>query len=624
VRKAALILAWLWGAAAGAAPLRVCVASFAESKPSWRGAVVADELADRLALVPSFAVTDREHVREAEAALGLAGTDDPQKLVALGQRLKADLVVGGKLDKDAKAILVEPAKGNVQPLNAAGGRPDKAAAALAKALIDHRKVDVPALAKAAIEAVDGNGGNDKAYESYGAGRDQLFGRKDAAGARPLLEAAIAADATMARGHATLSRALLQLKDNAAAAKEAQAAMDKGAGLREVRLEAARVEDFADRIDSAVDKYKAALEISPNDAVAHSNLGRLLFFKRHEAQAASKEMEAALDAEPGWEAARYNAGLMRLQLGRVNDALALLERLHQDVPNDPRYAVRTAVAYRMAGRPASAEKVARQALEAAPKNVEARAELAQDLGEAGRADEALKLLDESDDKENPRLRTARGRVLYKKGDLDGAVVALEGARAQLGKAAQRERRDLLVSLAVVRMAKHEAPAALKDLEAVVDEDPRDGEAQYDLGLAAQAAGDKAKAKGALEKACALMPQSPAPAIALGNLQLESDAPAAAKTYKSAIDAGAVDARLRLGLGLALWRQGQLTPAVDELRKAADAHPPAEVEAEARYDLAEALLAAGNRVESRAAAARYLELEKRPGQDARLTRARQLAK
>jgi tetratricopeptide (TPR) repeat protein len=626
VRKAAFAVAWMTiHATASAAPLRVCVASFAESKPSWRGAVVADELADRLALVPSFAVTDREHVREAETALGLAGTDDPQKLLALGKRLQADLVVGGLLDKQAKAILVEPSKGGVEEMSVAGGRPDRAAGALAKALLDKRKVEVPALARSAIEGADGA---DKPYESYGQGRELLFGQKNAAAALPLLEAAVAGDATLARAHATLSRAHLLMKDNPAAAKEAQAAVDKGAALREVRLEAARVEDFADRIDSAVDKYKATLEVSPNDAIAHSNLGRLLFFKKHEPPAGGKEMDAALEAEPGWEAARYNAGLMRLQLGRVTDALAVLERLHQDVPNDPRYAVRTAVAYRMAGRPAMAEKTARQALDGAPKNVEARAELSQDLAELGRSDDALKLIDEAADadKSGARLRTARGRVLYKKGDLDGAIQAFEAGRGELGKAPQRERRDLLVSLAVARLGKHDAPAALRDLEAVVDEDPRDGEAQYDLGLAAQAAGDKAKALAALGKAAELMPQAPAPAIALGNLQLDGDPAAAAKTYKSALDGGSEDPRLRLGLGLALWRQGQLTPAVEELRRAADAHPPADVEAEARYDLAEALLAAGKRADAKAAATRYLELEKRtgPSYDARITRAKQLAK
>src|SRR5262249_13915749 len=154
--------------AASASPLRVCIASFAESKPSWRGAVVADELADRLALVPAFAVTDREHVREAELALGLKGTDEPQKLLALGKRLQADLVVGGRLDAGARAVLVEPAKGGVEELSATGGRPDRAAGALAKALLEKRRAEAPALAKSAIEAAEGN---DKAYESYGQGRE---------------------------------------------------------------------------------------------------------------------------------------------------------------------------------------------------------------------------------------------------------------------------------------------------------------------------------------------------------------------------------------------------------------------------------------------------------------------
>jgi len=608
-----------------ASPLRVAIVTFTEARPSWRGGVLADELADRLAVAGKWgewSVAGRDHVREAEAASGAGGgSDDSAKLVAIGRRLHADLIVGGKLDgSTARAVVVQPASGAVDEMSADASRPDRAAAELATALLRKRNVTVAPLAKKAIESTPGQ---DKAYDAYGEGR-ALLQQKNLDGAIAKLSAAIALDPSLARAQAQLAHAYTEKKEDKPAAEAAKLALDRDAGSREVRFEAARVDDFADRVDAAVERYHAVLEIAPHDAAAHANLGRLLFFKRHDAVAGAKEMEAALDCEPGWELARFNVGLARLSLGRVDDALAAFEKLHEDKPENPVYAVRAAMAYRLAERPASAEKLMRQALAQSAKNVEVRAELAADLAALGRFDEAVKLLDDPDAPKDVRLAIARARVLFVKGDTAQAIAFLDGKRADLAAARQRDRRDALVMLGVARLAGNDAAGALKELKVVVDEDPRDGEAQYDLGLAALGTGDKALAADALKQACALNPSSAAPALALGQLELDRDAAGAAKVYRAPLDAGATDARLRVGLGLALWRSGQLEPAIEELRKAADAHPRADVEAEARYDLGEALLAAGKRADAKQAMARYLELEKRPHQERRLDRARLLVR
>jgi predicted Zn-dependent protease len=612
--------------AAASPSQKVAIASMSEAKPSYKGPVTSDELADRLALVAGWAIADREHVRDAEKALGwTGGTNDPLQLTALGKRLGSDLVIGGTVEGDTlHAVLVQPQAGKVDKLDAkgAGARPDQLAASLAKLLIARDKLEAPPLSLAAIEGVDG-AGNDKAYEAYGKGREELFAKSWPA-AIASAQAALKLDPKMGRARALEALARLKSKDYAGASAPAKAASDAAPGLREVRLVAARVEDYNDRIDAAIEAYKAVLAIAPNDAVAHSNVARLYAAKRRDHVEAAREYAQAVADEPAWPIPAFNLAQSQLELGRATEAVKTLEKLHEGDPNATEFTISLARAYRRADRAAPAVTLLGPVVKDHPTDVFARSELAQAQAQAGHADDAQKTLDAAPDREKVVLKVARARVLLANGDAKGAAEVLDAGRGALsGEKSALDRHEYLKTLGVAQLKLSKAGDAAKTLREVVDEDPLDAEALYDLGLALDANHDPG-AGAQLARAVKVAPYLVPAVLADGTKKLAAgDAGAAVAAYRSALTAGADDPRLHLGLGLALWRDGKLDDGIKELKAAADSLADVGLQAEANYDLAEAQLAAHHLPEAKAAAAKYLQLEKRPGQEARTTRAKELA-
>jgi tetratricopeptide (TPR) repeat protein len=78
-------------------------------------------------------------------------------------------------------------------------------------------------------------------------------------------------------------------------------------------------------DDARDAYRRALELAPNHAEAHTNLGRLLH-ERGELAAAEEQYRAALAARPESIAAAFNLGVVLEDLGRSDDAVGVYEQL----------------------------------------------------------------------------------------------------------------------------------------------------------------------------------------------------------------------------------------------------------------------------------------------------------
>jgi tetratricopeptide (TPR) repeat protein len=629
----ALLLPWVALAAAepapAGAPARVCVAGLLTTPPSARGPVAADELADRLALVPSLAVIDRDRVRAAERALGWsAPTDDPRALAELGRRLQATLVIGGRLDGGkARVVWVAPAAGEVQraEVSVVKARADAAAAAIAEETLSRHARDVPALARAAITAVDGD---DRAVGLYTEAREALYGGNDVKRAIAGLEEAARAAPSLARAQATLSRARLMVKDGAGARAAAEAAMRAGGGLREARLALARALDDAERVDEAVAAYREVLAVAPHDASASTNLGRLLVFKKRDAAGGIAALARALETEPTFVVARVNRGLAALSVGRAEEAVTLLEPLARESPTVPPLALPASTALRRAGRPARAEAVARAVLEAMPAQAEARFELALALAEEGRHDDALRVLDDPAAPAEARLRVARGRVLLGKGDLDGAARVLDEVAAAQGKSVSaKDRRDARLARAIVELRRGRPAEAKALLLRAVDEDPADVEASHDLAVAAEAAGDAATAREAYARAHQAMPWSAAPAIGLARLLLPTEPGRAVAVCDRALAGGPTGddaARLRMLRGLGRWRGGAAAAAVDDLRAAADGARAPSLAADARAALAEALLAAGKREEARAEAAKALALPSGGGDPARRERLARLAR
>lgn len=635
MRKASVVVALLpvvlplVAAAAEPAPTRVCVAALVTTPPSARGPVAADELADRLALVPSLAVIDRDRVRAAERDLGWsAPSDDPKALGELGRRLGATLVVGGRLEAGkARVVYVTTASGDAQRAELAvpRARADAAAAAIGADLVARDQRALPALARAVLAVVDGD---DRAHAAYVEAREALLKDKDVKRALVGLEAATRAAPSPSLALATLARARLLGKDLDGARAAAEAAVKAGGGQREARLALARVHDEAGRVDAAVAAYREVLAIAPHDASALTNLGRLLVFKQREVAAGLAAFAHALETEPTFVAARVNRGLAALHVGRTDEAVRTLEPLARENPTSPTLALPAATALRRAGQAARAQAIARAVLDAIPAQAEARFELALALADDGKHDEALKLLDDPAAPAVARLRVARGRVLLGKGELDGAARVLDEAMAAGKELAAKDRRDARLARAVVELRRGRAAEAKAQLATLLDEDASDAEASHDLAVAAEAAGDAKTAEGAYARAHQAMPWAAAPAIGLARLVLASDAARATAICDRALAEGAATgddaARLKMLRGLGRWRGGKAADAVDDLRAAADAARAPALAADARAALAEALYAAGRRDEARTEAAKALALPGASSDAARRDRLARLAR
>ncbi len=74
-----------------------------------------------------------------------------------------------------------------------------------------------------------------------------------------------------------------------------------------------------KVDAAIDQFRAALRINPNDADSHNNLGTVLR-QKGKIEEAMAEYQLALRLKPNLAEAHYNLGIALLQKGRAAEAM----------------------------------------------------------------------------------------------------------------------------------------------------------------------------------------------------------------------------------------------------------------------------------------------------------------
>jgi len=75
-----------------------------------------------------------------------------------------------------------------------------------------------------------------------------------------------------------------------------------------------------RVDEAVNEFQQALQIHPDDADAHNNLGSALLLMDH-LQEATVQFQQALQINPGDAGAQFNLGYVLVRMGRADEAMA---------------------------------------------------------------------------------------------------------------------------------------------------------------------------------------------------------------------------------------------------------------------------------------------------------------
>ena len=142
-----------------------------------------------------------------------------------------------------------------------------------------------------------------------------------------------------------------------------------------------------RFDESIAEWNRALQISPDDAKAHNNLGRALAGKGDFAQAIG-HWQKALDTDPRYWEAHNNLAVALAGQGRLNEAIG---HLRQVVAGNPNYAeVHGDLGRVLALRGESDEAIRewRKAIELNPNYAQAYNDLGTEFARTGRADEAL--------------------------------------------------------------------------------------------------------------------------------------------------------------------------------------------------------------------------------------------
>ena len=364
-----------------------------------------------------------------------------------------------------------------------------------------------------------------------------------------------AEAKLAAGDADAAIALL----------ETAMGTDGMAALRLGQLREARGE-----LDAAVDAYKAAAGKLTGPGKGEA-LGRMAVAQDSRGMtdaAASAEAALAADPEGTWPAVAMS--YRRVHEGQLDEALALAQKA---VAAGGGAAATGALAHAQEakGDLAAAEASYRQAIAADPVALGPIVGLATVLRATGRAAEAepmlKKVIDSSPGaveayKEMARVKIALGRSQEALSDANLAAAMAEN---------DPEAKELVVEVRVARslqdLGAGQTDLAVQDLTQLRDQNPESAAVRLGLGRAQIARRDAAAALAELQKAVEIDPKNADAQYQLGYVQhvMKQAAAAAVPPYEKAVALEPGNTLFRTSLGAALMDAGQADRAVEELTK-----------------------------------------------------------
>jgi tetratricopeptide (TPR) repeat protein len=357
-------------------------------------------------------------------------------------------------------------------------------------------------------------------------------------------------------------------DGAVAALEKAMGGDPKAALRLGQIRESRGE-----LDLAVDAYKSAADRLTGAAKGEA-LARMAVVQDTRGMSdAAANAEAALAADPEGLWPTIAMAYRRVHEGKADDAIALAQKA---VAAGGGAAATAALAHAQEakGDLAAAEASYKQAIAADPAALGPIVGLATVLRKTGRAAEAEPLLKKVIDaspgaveayKEIARVKIALGRSQEALADANLAAAMAEN---------DPEAKELVTEVKVARslqdLGAGQIDLAVQDLTALRDQNPESAAVRLGLGRAQIARRDAAAALAELEKAVALDPKNAEAQYQLGYVQhvMKQSAAAAVGPYEKAAALEPGNTLFRTSLGSALTDAGQLDRAVEELTKVTD--------------------------------------------------------
>ena len=354
-------------------------------------------------------------------------------------------------------------------------------------------------------------------------------------------------------------------DGAIAALEKAMGADPKAALRLGQVRESRGE-----LDLAVDAYKSAADRLTGAAKGEA-LGRMAVVQEQRGMAdaaASAEAAVASDPEGVWPTIAMSH--RRTHEGKPDEGVALAQRA---VAAGGGPAATTALAHAQEGKGdlVAAEASYRQAIAADATALMPIVGLATVLRETGRAAEAEPMLKKVIDaspgaveayKEMARVKIALGRSQEALSDANLAAAMAEN---------DPDARELVTEVKVARslqdLGAGQTDLALQDLTQLRDQNPESAAVRLGLGRVQIARRDAAGALVELQKAVELDPKNAEAQYQLGYVQhaMKQSAAAAVGPYEQAVALEPGNTLFRTSLGSALTDAGQMDRAVEELTK-----------------------------------------------------------
>ena len=137
-----------------------------------------------------------------------------------------------------------------------------------------------------------------------------------------------------------------------------------------------------KVEEGMEHYRRALELSPGYPEAYNNLGNALVRRRRLPEAV-EQFEKALESNPDHASAQVNLGATLAQMGRIDEAIPHLERALQLLPEDAEAHTNLGLALAMKGQLDAAIPHLEKALEANPAAFESQFNLARILAAQGK-------------------------------------------------------------------------------------------------------------------------------------------------------------------------------------------------------------------------------------------------
>lgn len=225
-----------------------------------------------------------------------------------------------------------------------------------------------------------------------------------------------------------------------------------------------------KIPDAIDNFEKAISQDPSGRVtilSHGHLGKI-YFDRENWQRAEYHFREATRLQPDNAQNQYNLGLVALKLGKKEDAVSYFKRALIGGTNEPEVYLRLAEALESLKLPSLAIQALKKALEIRPADVD--------------------------------VLFALGDLYYKRGDLIPAEEIFRKIISVTPGDTYTE--TALINLGIILDEMERYSEAMDTLERVIQLNPKNYNAYYNLGLASLHSGQAARAIQAWKKASAL--------------------------------------------------------------------------------------------------------------------------